>query len=136
MAKKSHLQRCWYHMRERCNNPNHRQYRTHGALGVKVSSEWDTFAAFEKWSLENGYQEGLQIGRLDTDKDYSPENCRFAPVSVHAHTRRTCRFETYNGVTASMKELCRIFEKDYNLVRRRMTHGKTIKEAFETPRQR
>lgn len=137
MSHKDPLRGCWHHMRERCNSTGHRQYRTHGGRGIRVCKEWEeSFAEFEKWSLANGYEKGLHIGRLDNSKGFTPENCRFGPVSMHAQTRTRCRFETYNGVTANVKELCKMFGKDYNLVRRRLTHGKTIKEAFETERQR
>ena len=134
MAERCRLKACWQNMKERCTTPSHRQFHTHGALGIKVCEEWQDFKAFKAWALANGYKKGLPIGRLDTNKDYSPENCRFAPTSIHAHTRRICRFETYQGVTASVKKLCQIFGKDYQLVRRRLTHGKTIEEAFEAPR--
>lgn len=136
MPNRCRLKACWQNMKERCSTPTHKQYHTHGALGIKVCKEWQSFEVFEKWALENGYKKGVPIGRFDTNKDYTPENCRFAPTSVHAHTRRICRFETYNGVTASVKKLCQMFDRDYNLVRRRLTHGKTIEEAFDVPRKK
>lgn len=137
MAKKNPLKNRWYHMLEKCYTPSHRQYPNYGGRGIGVCEEWRTdFAKFEAWSLANGYSNELEIGRLDVTKDYSPENCRYATPQQQSSVRRTCRVETYNGVTASMVELCRHFGKDYNLVRRRMTHGWTIKDAFETNRAR
>jgi hypothetical protein len=32
---------------------------------------------FYTWAMVNGYKDGLEIDRIDGNKDYSPDNCRF-----------------------------------------------------------
>lgn len=80
------------HMMARCYNKNNQDYYNYGARGIKVCDEWladrNTFC---EWSLLNGFEEGkdLSIDRIDSSKDYSPENCRWAnKVTQGQNTRR------------------------------------------------
>lgn len=82
------LFRVWCSMRGRCNNPNCSDFHRYGGRGIKVCAEWDSdFAAFEKWSKENGYVMGLTIDRIDNDKGYSPDNCRWTTMEVQNNNK-------------------------------------------------
>lgn len=68
----------WKGMKERCNNPNHKNYADYGGRGIKVFEEWDNSSdVFLDWCDNNGFKDGLVLDRIDNDKGYSPENCRF-----------------------------------------------------------
>ena len=67
----------WCGMRQRCSNPNREAYKLYGGKGVKLCDEWNDYAAFKTWALENGYKDDLSIDRIDPRKDYCPENCRW-----------------------------------------------------------
>jgi len=81
-------------MKQRCLNKNFKQYKDYGGRGISVCKEWvDSYIAFKEWSLSNGYHDTLTIDRIDNDKGYSPDNCRWA---THTEQRMNTRLRKDN----------------------------------------
>ena len=79
----------WRNMIARCYNPNIKNYKNYGAMGVTVCEEWHCYANFKKWFNRHYYT--LENERVELDKDilvegnkiYSPKTCIFAPKRIN-----------------------------------------------------
>lgn len=98
------LYRLYTSMVARCTYPSASHYKYYGGRGIDVCSGWrESPQAFFDWALANGYREGVELDRRDTDGNYSPENCRFIPHMENSQLRRNARCS--RGQAASAKRL-------------------------------
>lgn len=97
----------WAAMKTRCTNYKQKSYKDYGGRGIKVCKTWmKNFKAFYKWSIDNGYKEGLTLDRINVDGDYKPSNCRWVSKKTQAWNRRnTIKAElTAFGETKTLHE--------------------------------
>ena len=79
----------WKGIRQRCNNSNRTDYQYYGGRDITICPEWtNDYTKFRDWALSNGYQEGLEIDREDTDGNYEPNNCRFITKTENLKNQR------------------------------------------------
>lgn len=86
-------------MRERCSNPNRKEWHNYGGRGISVCGEWEDFVVFRDWAQENGYADDLDLDRIDNDGDYEPENCRWVTRSENLRNTRRSAEATAFGET-------------------------------------
>ncbi len=128
-----HLYVVLFNMRDRCYNPKSVGYKNYGGRGITVCEEWmGPPEIFINWSLLNGWQDGLEIDRIDVNGNYEPTNCRFVTNADNHRNMRRCYYFTYNEETACLAELVRKYSKiPYNLVRSRiLDFGWNLEEAM------
>ena len=99
----------WRSMRQRCLNKKCRQYNNYGGRGIQVCDKWrNSYDAFVD-DMRECPGLGYSIDRIDNEKGYFPENCRWATlVEQHNNERRNIRI-TYNGITKTCTEWARTF---------------------------
>ena len=115
----------WQGMKKRCYNQHDARYDRYGGRGITVCDEWrNDFKAFYKWALENGYADNLTIDRIDNDKGYSPDNCRWADAETQCRNRASNINITIGNATKTLTEWCEIFELDYATIHARYKHDK------------
>lgn len=81
------LYHTWSGIIQRCKG-NCTSHEYYFEKGISVCKEWLDFDMFAKWAIENGYGPGLEIDRIDSDRDYSPDNCRWVTHKKNSRNRK------------------------------------------------
>lgn len=130
------LQKVLTHMKERCYDPNDRRYNDWGGRGIQICDEWlNDPEAFVRWSVENGYQPGLTIDRIDNGGNYSPDNCRWVTRTENNQNRRSSRYFTIKGKTQNLQQWCTEYNLSRSIVHKRLELGWDIEKALTTPKK-
>jgi hypothetical protein len=124
----------WVQMRGRCSNPGNHAYADYGGRGIRVCPEWDDFSVFVRDMGEA--PDGLTIDRLDNDKGYSPDNCRWVTKKQQANNRRSNRLITLNGVTKTISQWAEATGLKAGTIQYRISHGWTAQDALQKEIQR
>lgn len=127
----SKLSKVRYSMIDRCCNPNYASYKKYGGRGIKICPEWSkgnklgTYN-FIKWSIENGYKEGLTLDRIDNNGDYCPENCRWADRKMQNNNRRNTIRVEYNGEEKCLSDISKELGIPYAKLYSKFKNGMNI----------
>lgn len=90
-GKKAGFYNSWQNMKARCLRVSHPKYHRYGGRGIKVCDEFMRIEGFAKWALNNGWEEGLTLDRIDNDKDYNPDNCMWVTMSKNSRKKSTTK---------------------------------------------
>ena len=103
-------------MRKRCYQKTNKSYKYYGAQDIIICDEWlQNPKAFIEWGLENGWENGLTIDRIDNYKGYDPDNCRFVTMADNLRNKKLlskANTSGYRGVSKSKKRYLAVIRYD------------------------
>jgi len=142
-AKRTHglsntlLYQKWGGIKDRCFNSNAPNYKYYGGRGISICKDWETdYTAFHKWAMDNGYQKGLTIERIDFNGNYEPSNCKWATWKEQQNNTSRTRFVKYKGQTKSLMLWCEELDLEYGTIKARLKLGWSIEKQLETKSSR
>lgn len=112
----------WMAMIARCGNPNHAEYHHYGGRGIRVCERWENFENFwadmgERPSPEHS------LDRIDNNKGYSPENCRWSTLSTQSNNRRTNHMIAVGGQLMTVGQAASMLGLPWTTTLRRWKRG-------------
>jgi len=124
----------WTKIRIRCRDITDHLYPYYGGRGITMSDEW--FNSVEMFYADMGPRPGIgySIERIDNDKGYCKENCKWATKKEQMRNKRTTIRASINGEVKTVMKWAEIYNIDANLARHRIRILKWNPEkAFSTP---
>lgn len=129
---KTPVYRIWKAMMCRCYQKRNRAYPRYGGRGIDVCDRWHDFTNF--YSDMGERPSGTSIDRIDNNKGYSPDNCRWATNIEQARNTRRNVSVSYGGKEAYLSELAeRAGISYYTLYCRYKRMGWNIEDAVSLP---
>jgi len=114
----------WCLMKQRCNNPRAPNYKWYGALDIRYELRWENFKEFFEDMRE--CPKGMTLDRIDNNKGYSRENCRWTTLRDNIRGRST---------TVLSLEQAREIRRLYKLERRRYGLKASLARRFNCSQQ-
>lgn len=127
--KREPLYDIWMGMIARCENPKHASYKHYGGKGITVCEAWKDFEIFKE---EIGNRPTLKhsVDRIDNNKGYYKENCRWATHIEQGRNRSNNRIIEYNNEKKCATEWAEILNvKSYTLFK--YLERNTFEEAYK-----
>lgn len=134
----------WCGVKTRCRNEKSEFYPDYGGRGINMFDDWaNDFGCFIRWSLSNGWSKGLTLDRIDNDKGYYPENCRWTTPKIQSSNKRNtvhitafgetkCASDWFKDDRCKMKSLCGLIRRiktGWNHEEAIVTLSKNLKNA-------
>ena len=124
--------RVWRSAITRCEYPSHRAFKSYGARGISMCSEWrEDFRVFLKDMGER--PEGYSLDRIDSEGDYEPGNCRWVFALEQAKNTRANVRLTFQGETLILADWAQRLGAAPNALRMRLQRGWSVEKALSTP---
>ena len=88
-ADKKRTQESWRGMKERCDNPFHKDFLRYGGRGIRYPVKWEELDAFIS---DMGYRPlGLELDRKYNDASYSKDNCQWITHAENSRKTSHCK---------------------------------------------
>jgi len=93
----------WRSMKRRCLSPKDQAWRNYGGRGISVCEKW--LKSYDAFFEDMGScPDGHSLDRIDVEKGYSPENCRWADIHIQSNNRRNNVVIKFEGRSQTMSQ--------------------------------
>lgn len=128
----------WGSMKNRCSDNRNGSYAQYGARGIKVCDRWldgeGGKSGFKCFYEDMGERpEGMTLDRINSNENYTPENCRWATLVEQIHNRSNTVWLSYRGITHTAKEWSYLCNCPYRRLMKRLEQGWTMEKILFTP---
>lgn len=121
----------WSGMKQRCKNPKDPSSKRYGGRGISFDPRWEVFENFLSDMGER--PKGTTLDRIDNDKDYSKENCRWATSTQQMNNTSKNVFMTYGDSTMTISQWSRKVNIPTNVIQWRIKKGWSISDVLGKP---
>lgn len=130
---KSSEYKSWNGLKDRCLNPKSRVFHRYGGRGITVCERWQN--SFENFIADMGPKPTAKhsIDRIDNEKGYFPENCKWSNQTEQTRNTRRNRLLTLNGATRCMTEWSEITGLGIGTIWKRKKLGWSDARALTEP---
>ncbi len=121
--------RAWHGMKQRCLNQFDKSYKNYGGRCITICERWRN--SFENFLADMGESPmGASIDRIDNDKGYCPENCRWATTKQQANNRRSNVVIAFEGRTQTLMQWSEELGIKHSTLKMRLRRGWSVEEIF------
>lgn len=122
----------WSTMKQRCYNVNNHKYSDYGARGISVCDRWIGKSGFKNFLEDMGERPFLHtLDRIENDKDYSKENCRWATPKEQGANKRNNIWIEYNGERKIAAEWGRLYNINPRSLIKNINRNIPFKDVIE-----
>jgi hypothetical protein len=122
----------WQSMHARCYTKSHTSFKEYGGRGILICERWKN--NFENFYLDMGDRptSDHSIDRIDVNKGYSPDNCKWSTRKEQQNNKRNNSFVSFVGKTLTKTEWGDLLTP---LVKSRLENGWDIRKAIYKARR-
>lgn len=114
--------RVWHSMRSRCHNQKNAAYYRYGGRGIFMCDEWRN--NFDQFYEDMGPRPpGMSLDRIDNDKGYSKDNCRWVTNRENSLNTRCALFVDVGDKKLRVHEIAAISGQRETTIRYRVKKG-------------
>jgi len=122
------LYNIWSGMIRRCEVESSNNYVYYGKRGITVTKSWYNIDNFIN-DMYSSYKKGLQLDRIDVNRNYEPSNCRWVTPKTNSNNRRDNRLIEYKGENKTLSQWSEYLSIPVNTLRYRLNNW-SVEKAF------
>ncbi len=125
----------WSNMNSRCYVPSSTGYEHYGERGITVQDSWrrdlNSLEGFVNFLSDMGAKpENTTLERVDVNKSYSKENCRWASWKDQGNNKTDNHWVSYNGEVLTVSQWAERLDLLQNTILYRLRRGWPVGQAL------